>query len=143
MAHIVIGSIPYYVMAQTSYMLDLDRMLHSILPACKVLDLLVETTYRVYFSALKVAIHCNGVPLIISYTMIMSKMELLAHVLTQPSTEKFKYSFCCCLQIVWSQFPVDIAMLVKAIQTLVDDYKPSKVYFNKKTLHMNGPCNMP
>ena len=56
MAQIVIGSSLHYVAAKTSYMSDVDRMLHCVLPHCKVLDLLVKTTNRVYFSVLEVSI---------------------------------------------------------------------------------------
>ena len=61
----------------------------------------------------------------------MGKMELLASVLTQPLGLEDPYSFHCCLKIVWSQFPVDIVLLVKSIQTLVSHYKPTKVHFKR------------
>ena len=122
MAQIHIGPYLLYVAAQTSYMPDLGLMLKYVLPHGSVFDLLVETTTGVCFAH------------VIKCILIMSKMDLLASVLTQPATKEVPYTFHCCLKIVWSQLPVDIALLVKSIQTLVTHYQPNKVYFNRTNL---------
>ena len=60
-------------------------------------------------------------------------MQSLASLLTRGSTRTFQH----CLQIVWSQIPVDTDMLVTSIQTLVNHYEPIEVYFERK---QNGIC---
>ena len=54
-------------------------------------------------------------------------MQSLASLLTRGSTRTFQH----CLQIVWSQIPVDTDMLVTSIQTLVNHYEPIEVYFER------------
>ena len=125
MAQIVIGHIPYYVAMQTSYMINFGKMLDPVLPHCRVLDILVETTNGVYFSGFVIAFCWNALAHISKYALIVSKMQSLVSTLTTSSPAAFKH----CLQIVWSEIPLDIDVLVRSIETLTKHYEPVKVYF--------------